>query len=72
MTNTMTTTSGVTYTARELWDKACEHDGIQPNSKFVVFSDANPWMKKYNTLMLLQQTSRMPKTTSESEWNGQD
>lgn len=39
-----------TYTLRELWVKACEHDGIDPESKFVVFTQDNPWMRKYNTL----------------------
>lgn len=36
-------------TIRQLWIKACEFDGISPNDKFVVFSKANPWAKKYNT-----------------------
>ena len=28
----------------ELWSRACIHDGIDPKSKFVVFSDDNPWV----------------------------
>jgi hypothetical protein len=53
-TNTVTTTSGVTYTLRDLWVKACQHDGIDPEGKFVVFSIDNPWMAKYSTLMALR------------------
>ncbi len=49
-----TTASGTTYTLKELWAKACEHDNIEPSSKFVVFSDDNPWIKKYNTLLNLR------------------
>jgi hypothetical protein len=33
------------------WKKACEFDGIAPDSMFVVFSNANPFSVKYNTLM---------------------
>ena len=42
-----------TYTLRDLWIKACQHDSIEPSSKFVVFSTGNRWAKKYNTLALL-------------------
>jgi hypothetical protein len=52
--NTITTTSGVTYTLKELWDKACEHDSITVASKFIVFSKDNPWMAQYNRLMALR------------------
>jgi hypothetical protein len=41
-----------TYTLKDLWRKACEHDGIDPTSKFVVFSKDNPWIVRYNNLML--------------------
>ena len=41
-----------TYTLKDLWRKACEHDGIAPSSKFVVFSNDNPWIVRYNNLML--------------------
>lgn len=30
---------------RSAWRKACEHDGIDPNSSFVVFSDDNPYTR---------------------------
>jgi hypothetical protein len=36
------------WTLKQLWDKACEYDRIPIGSKFVVFSDHNPWLKKYN------------------------
>jgi hypothetical protein len=39
-----------TYTLRDLWVKACKADGIDPQSKFVIFSTDNPWMTKYNAL----------------------
>lgn len=39
-----------TYTLKELWTKACKHDGVDPASTFVVFSKDNPWAKKYNNL----------------------
>ena len=42
-----------TYTLKDLWRKACEHDGIDPTSKFVVFSKDNPWIAKHNRLMCL-------------------
>ena len=28
---------------REIWRKACEHDGVSVDSRFVVFSDDNPY-----------------------------
>ena len=42
-----------TYNLKQLWTKACKHDGIAPTSTFVVFSKSNPWAKKYNTLAYL-------------------
>jgi len=30
-------------TPRECWIKACEYDGIDPRSMFVVFSEGNPY-----------------------------
>lgn len=39
-----------TYTLKDLWNMACKHDGIEPDSKFVIFGTDNPWAKKYNTL----------------------
>jgi hypothetical protein len=55
-----------TYTLRDLWIKACELDGIDPTSKFVVFSKDNRWAKKYNTLaLLISQTPVLPKAPSQ-------
>jgi hypothetical protein len=31
-----------------LWKKCCEHDGMEPASKFVVFSNDNPYLAFYN------------------------
>lgn len=35
----------------QLWEKCCEEDGIPPDSKFVVFSEANKYMQFYNNAM---------------------
>lgn len=29
------------------WESACKHDGISPSSKFVVFSNDNPYLPYY-------------------------
>jgi hypothetical protein len=42
-----------TYNLKQLWIKACKQDGIDPTSKFVVFSKGNKWAKKYNDLAYL-------------------
>lgn len=33
---------------RALWQRACRYDGIPPDSKFVVFSESNPYVDGYN------------------------
>ena len=47
--------NGLRVTARQLWIKACEFDGIPSESKFVVFSDGNKFVpfydKAHNQLM---------------------
>lgn len=40
--------AGLANTARLLWTKACEQDQIQPDSKFVVFSEGNKFAEFYN------------------------
>lgn len=35
-------------TLKALWNKACELENIPTDSKFVVFSDDNPYMQAYN------------------------
>ena len=30
---------------RSVWESACKHDGIPPESKFVEFSDENPFVQ---------------------------
>jgi len=55
-----------TYTLKDLWIKACEADGIDPHSKFVIFSKDNRWAKKYNTLAcLISQVPMLPSKYSE-------
>ena len=41
-------TSELESRVKNLWRKACEWDKILPESKFVVFSDDNPYLKEYN------------------------
>lgn len=36
---------------RQLWVECCEADGIPPDSKFVVFNDANKFMPFYNNAL---------------------
>ena len=43
---------------QSLWCKACEHDGVPPASKFVVFSDGNPWAEMHSRAMLQYQQTR--------------
>jgi hypothetical protein len=33
---------------KHYWTKACQYDGIDPASKFVVWSLGNPWTPKVN------------------------
>lgn len=37
--------------ARALWVKACNHDGIPTNAKFVSLSVGNPFDRPYNKAM---------------------
>ena len=46
------------YSLKQLWTKACEQDGIDPDSKFVVFSKDNKWAEKYNNLAYVMQLYR--------------
>ena len=39
------------HTVKELWTLACKHDSIDQSATFVVFSDDNPWIDKYNRAM---------------------
>ena len=42
---------------KRLWDAACKHDGIPRDSKFVVFSESNPYTKKHDKLLRFIQMS---------------
>lgn len=35
-------------TVRACWESCCKYDGIDPDSKFVVFTDDNPFVKFYD------------------------
>ena len=37
--------------ARQTWEHACRHDGIECEARFVVFSDNNPHVPWYNRIM---------------------
>lgn len=37
--------AGLANSYRAAWEAACKHDGIPPDSKFVVFSDGNPFAR---------------------------
>ena len=39
------------HTVRQLWCKMCEHDGIEPNASFVIFSDDNPYQRFHDAAM---------------------
>ena len=40
--------SALEQEVKSLWVKTCEWDKIPPDSKFVEFSDDNPYLKEYN------------------------
>lgn len=42
---------GLAATCGRLWVLACEHDGVDPGSRFVIFSDANPAARLYNSAL---------------------
>jgi len=42
---------GLGATVAQLWKQACGHDDIPPGSKFVVFSEDNPYVIFYNKAM---------------------
>lgn len=37
--------------AAELWIKMCQWDGASPDSRFVVFSETNPYQAEYDAAM---------------------
>lgn len=50
--------AGLAATAKELWRKACEYDGIPPDAVFVCFSKENPYADFYNRVMGQLQEAR--------------
>lgn len=45
-------------TVKQLWEKSCEHDEIDPTAKFVVFTDDNPYIPFYNRALLQYREAR--------------
>lgn len=45
------TLAGWAATVRAVWVSMCKHDGIDPDAKFVVFSDDNPYKQFYNNAL---------------------
>jgi len=43
--------SNLAATVRQLWNQACDHDGIPRDSKFVCFSNDNPYLQFHNQAM---------------------
>lgn len=46
------------FVVKNLWNKMCAHDKLDPKSTFVVFSDTNPFTADYNNAMAKLQGSR--------------
>ncbi len=40
--------AGLAATVKQLWDKACEHDEIDPTASFVVRGEDNPYWRFYD------------------------
>lgn len=36
------------YTINDLWNLACEEEGINPETEFADFPNTNYWAKRYN------------------------
>jgi hypothetical protein len=47
---------------REVWVKACEHDGIDADETFVCLSPDNPFLPEYDSLMRKYQLVMRVKT----------
>lgn len=43
---------------RKVWESACKHDGIDPDAKFVVFSDDNPFTQFLGPALQLYQETK--------------
>lgn len=46
------------FQVKYLWNRMCQHDKISPDSKFVAFSDSNPFHREYNEAMALLQEGK--------------
>lgn len=45
------TLTGWAATVKKVWEAMCKHDGIDPDSRFVVFSDDNPYTQFWNSAL---------------------
>ena len=39
------------FVVKNLWNKMCAHDKVDPKNNFVVFSEDNPFIAEYNEAM---------------------
>ncbi len=47
----MTTVQQAKERAAELWVKMCQWDNVPPDSRFIVFSETNPYKDEYDAAM---------------------
>ena len=47
-------TKNLSEEIRRLWILACQYEGIDPSSSFVVFSKVNPFIERHDTLIRLR------------------
>ena len=57
-TNEAELTNPQRFVVKYLWNKLCQHDKIDPESKFVEFSQTNPFLADYNVAMSKLQGER--------------
>ncbi len=43
------------FVVKNLWNKMCAHDKVDPKSTFVMLSESNPYSKEYNEAMAVLQ-----------------
>jgi len=51
-------TQNIKRLLKALWIKSCRFDGIPADSKFVVFSDDNPYQRRYAKIMKMYLAGR--------------
>lgn len=53
---------GLQCAVKQLWMKMCEHDDIEAGSKFVVFSNDNPYQQFYDNALTQLREARQQYT----------